>query len=334
MPSPKTQSSAADLQKQLDQLQFRYDALVKTLPQNIAFEDPVAGSRVVNAAEPLKAEIKEIKPKKGWSRWIKIEKTPYTDPVSQKAVLLVIETDVSQQKEQERLLQNISNNLDDFASLTSHDLQAPLRHIGIFSEMLDVDYAPVLDDTAKEYLSEIRSNVENMRVQIDGFLRFIHASPTGIKLDRVNFSDVLLNIEAQLENTLDDIGATLTLPRHPVPILGDAVMIEQAFRILFDNCIKYRAPDRPLEICVETRFHAEMTEIRVSDNGLGVPASCKETIFNLFNRTRALSDQRAPSVGLALCKRILLFHGGTIRNITRKRGALFSLEFKSADPDG
>lgn len=320
------------LQQENLRLHAKMDALITLLPHSIVFKDVETSKekQLLTSNIKTKRTLKQLKPKKGWSRWIQVQKLIFRDPVTDKPQVLVVETDVSDLKERDNLLKNITNNLDDFASLTSHDLRAPLRHIGIFSEMLENEYVSALDETGEMYLKEIRSGVNNMRVQIDGFLRFIHNSPTGIELDSVDMSEIFKDSHSEIQTTLDDIGGIMKYPTTPIWVQGDAVMLNQALRILLDNCIKYRHPDRALKIVIKHKVQAELTEIVIQDNGIGIDHNRRKTIFNLFDRSRPLSETKSLSVGLALCKRIMMFHGGNIELKNRETGACFSLELKNA----
>lgn len=330
--STELNAKLTQLQQENLRLHAKLDALITLLPQSIVFKDVKTSKekQLLASNTKTKRTLKQLKPKKGWSRWIQVQKLIFRDPVTDKPQVLVVETDVSDLKEQDKLLKNITNSLDDFASLTSHDLQAPLRHIGIFSEMLESEYLNALDETGEMYLQEIRSGVNNMRVQIDGFLRFIRNSPTGIELDSIDMSDVFKDCHSEIKTTLDDIGGSLTYPTESIWVQGDAVMLNQALRILLDNCIKYRHPDRALKINITHKVLAELTEIVIKDNGIGIDHNRRNTIFNLFDRSRPLSETKGLSVGLALCKRIMVFHGGNVELKNRKTGAGFSLELKNA----
>jgi len=323
------------LQHENMRLEARLQAIKTLFPSPITFkkvktEDEQA---LLQSEIKTKRTLQQIKPKKGWSRWIKVEKLIFNDPVDHTPQVLAIETDVSELKQRDSLLKNITKNLDDFASLTSHDLQAPLRHIGIFSEMLENGYARHLDETGNFYLKEIRAGVENMRVQIDGFLRFMQGSPTGIVLNQVDITDVFREAHLEISETLKEIGGTFSYPEGPILVQGDAVMLNQAIRILLDNCIKYRDMDRPLSINITHTVQAELIEISVIDNGQGIAPEHQDSIFSLFGLSRPLSDTKALSVGLALCRRIMVFHGGEIKLKPRENGACFSLDLKIAVPE-
>jgi len=120
-----------------------------------------ADLEVIETGTPLMGIVERYTPNEGDTGWVQTDKIPFNHPVTGDSRILVVATDITELKEKEALLKSINKNLDDFASLTSHDLQAPLRHVAIFAELLQVEYGDKLDEDARVYLKEIREGVLN-----------------------------------------------------------------------------------------------------------------------------------------------------------------------------
>ena len=287
--------------------------------------------KVINSGKPLLGHVEKFTPNDGTMGWVQTDKIPFNHPVTGEKRILVVSSDITELKEQEALLKSINKNLDDFASLTSHDLQAPLRHIGIFAELLEEEWGDKIGEDEKEYLSEIRGGVEHMRGLIKSFLRFMRSSPEGVEIGRVNLSEVIKKVTNSREADIIELGGKLVLPEDEIFVRGDDLLLEQVLANLIDNAIKYRKLDTPIEIDVAAeKSHGEW-KIIVTDNGVGVDASFAPHVFDLFGRAKPHSHREGSGVGLALCKRIITLHGGAI-SMTEQRaaGSQFQFTLKAA----
>ena len=288
---------------------------------------------VINSGIPLMGRVERYTPNDGNAGWVQTDKIPFDHPVTGEKRILVVATDITELKEQEALLKSINKNLDDFAALTSHDLQAPLRHISIFAELLHSEYSDKLDTEAKSYIKQIRDGVESMRALIKSFLKFMRASPHGIELDLVDLTSVLEHIAKRHKLEFMTYGGTITLPKEQIYIRGDSTLLNQVIGNLVENSVKYRDHDRPLKIDISATKRAGQWHISVADNGVGIDDSSAAHVFDLFGRAKPHSDREGSGVGLALCKRIITLHGGEIA-LTRGReeGAEFVFSLNAAIP--
>ena len=287
--------------------------------------------KVIKSGKPLLGYVEKYTPNDGTMGWVQTDKIPFNHPVTGEKRILVVSSDITELKEQEALLKSINKNLDDFASLTSHDLQAPLRHIGIFAELLEEECGDKMGADEKEYLSEIRGGVEHMRGLIKSFLKFMRSSPEGVEIGRVNFSEIITKVANSREADITELGGNLTLPDEEIYVRGDELLLEQVLANLIDNAIKYRKLDTPIQIYVSAeKSHGEW-KITVSDNGVGVDPSFAPHVFDLFGRAKPHSHREGSGVGLALCKRIITLHGGLI-SMTEKQtvGSQFQFTLKAA----
>lgn len=289
--------------------------------------------RVINSGVPLMGHVERYTPNDGKAGWAQTDKIPFDHPVTGEKRILVVSTDITELKEQEALLKSINKNLDDFAALTSHDLQAPLRHISIFAELLNSEFEDKLDEEGRGYIKQIRDGVENMRALIKSFLKFMRSSPQGIDLDRVNLTSILEHVSKRHKLELMTYNGVITLPEEQIYIRGDSTLLNQVIGNLVENSIKYRCHDRPIRIDVSAKKHAGQWQISIADNGVGIDKSTAAHVFDLFGRSKPHSDREGSGVGLALCKRIITLHGGEI-NVVRGRevGAEFIFTLNAVNP--
>jgi len=289
--------------------------------------------RVIESGVPLIGHIERYTPNDQEAGWVQTDKIPFDHPTTGEKRILVVSTDITKLKEQEALLKSINENLDNFAALTSHDLQAPLRHISIFAELLNSEFKHKLDDEGKSYIKQIRDGVENMRGLIKGFLKFMRASPRGIDLDFVNLSSIFKHIKSRHKIELMTYGGTITLPKEDIFVRGDSTLLNQVVSNLVENSIKYRQLNEPILIDITANKQAGYWHISVADNGIGIDDSAAANIFDLFGRAKPLADREGSGVGLALCKRIITLHGGEI-DVTKGRdiGTEFLFSLKAVHP--
>ncbi|MGB6231496.1 MAG: PAS domain-containing sensor histidine kinase [Litorimonas sp.] len=272
---------------------------------------------VLRTGDPQRGKVEPFTPNEGETGWVSTDKIPLGDPDAGEPRLLVVSSDITAMKEQEAMLRTINKNLEDFASMTSHDLQAPLRKIGISAELLRLEHGDALPDGADGYLDDMEDGVRHMRAMIRSFLRYMRQSPSSIELETVELGPLLADVAAREADTLAEIGGRLALPDADIRVAGDAPLLGQVFANLLQNAIKYRAPDRPLDVAVTARRDHQFWIVDVVDNGIGVDPTYGDKIFDLFARSKparaeAGEPQSGSGIGLALSRRIATLHGGSI----------------------
>lgn len=204
-------------------------------------------------------------------------------------------------------LQASNDELERFASIVSHDLQSPLLVIrGMASMLLDQLDAP--DD--RELAEAVVRNAEKMQSQISGILEVARAG-TGAGPDQpVELADALEEVRALLSSELRADGAVLDVDGTLPAVMLTRSEGVQLLQNLIQNALKFAAGEGPARIEVSARRHDGQVEVTVEDNGPGVPANQRETVFDLFNR----GDEThvGTGIGLATCRRIVERRGGRI----------------------
>lgn len=270
-----------------------------------------ADLEVIRSGVPLRGHVEPYTPDDGIQGWAQTDKIPLTDGPDGPRIL-VVSTDISTLKNQEALLQSVNKNLNDFASMVSHDLQAPLRKIGLSVELMELELGEALSDDIKPYMADIVDGVQGMRDLIRSFLHFMRSSPDSIVLRSVNLNEILEKAVQSLKDEIDEAEAEISLPEGETFVRGDAALLNQVFQNLIGNAVKYRSPDTPLKIDIRVEGNKQFWSIFFNDNGIGVDPRFANQIFDVFGRAKPEGHIEGSGIGLALCRRILTLHGGTI----------------------
>lgn len=203
-----------------------------------------------------------------------------------------------------------NTDLQQFSSIASHDLQEPLRNMAICSELLNRSYRHLLDENGKQLVDMISSGARAGQALTRALLSYARAvGPEAAPTTPVAMSDAFDQALANLKSLIQESGAVIT--RSDLPVLkGDRIQLTQLFQNLIENSIKYRR-EIPPAIHIDCIRRGDEWQISVSDNGVGIPESHFERIFEPFQR---LKNARIPGsgLGLATCKRIVERHGGKI----------------------
>jgi len=203
-------------------------------------------------------------------------------------------------------------DLEQFAHSASHDLREPLRGIGIYSDLLERDYAALLDARGIEFLNSIRTGAKRMDALLNDLLQYAHAS--SIVEEDIEPVPVTAPLKTALENlamAIRESGAQITIGEMPVVRMHES-HLSQIFQNLIENAIKYRSESQPPQIGLSASRTNSHWTISVADNGIGVPAAYRETIFGIFKRLHSNGKYSGTGMGLAICQRIVERYRGRI----------------------
>jgi signal transduction histidine kinase len=225
-------------------------------------------------------------------------------------------------------LARANEDLRQFASFVSHELRQPLASGQIWGELLETTAGSTLDERGRKYLTQLRSAITRMGAFLEGQLRLARAAyeERETSMEDVALGELVEQVASGFKGELDEAGARLDIGQLPV-VRADAAQMRQVFRNLIENAIKYRRPEVPLRVTIEsttTDVDGDgMCEIRVHDNASGFTEDQAEEIFKIFRRFGD-GTVSGSGLGLALCRRILEHHGGTISAVGRPgEGATF-----------
>ncbi|MET9336883.1 ATP-binding protein [Nonomuraea sp. NPDC003804] len=213
--------------------------------------------------------------------------------------------------EQAEELRRSNGELEQFAYVASHDLQEPLRKVAGFTQMLEQRYGDQLDDRAKQYISFAVDAAKRMQLLINDLLDFSRVGRIGgekVPLDAaLPLADALANLAAQIE----EAGAEVTCAGLP-EVTGNRSQLTQLFQNLVGNAVKFRS-DEPPVVRIAARQAADgMWEFSCADNGIGIEQKYADRIFLIFQRLHTRDRYPGTGIGLALCKKIVEYHGGRI----------------------
>ncbi len=203
--------------------------------------------------------------------------------------------------------------LEQFAYVASHDLQEPLRKVASFCQLLEKRYGDQLDERGHEYIGFAVDGAKRMQVLINDLLTFSRVGRINTTLVEVDLDEIMDSAEANLDTALEESHAEIVRPTDLPAILGDPTLLTMLWQNLIGNAVKFRNPDRAPRVVVEfAADDAGMWSFTVSDNGIGIAPEFSEKVFVIFQRLHGRDSYGGTGIGLALCKKIVEFHGGTI----------------------
>ena len=207
-------------------------------------------------------------------------------------------------------LKRSNAELEQFAYVASHDLQEPLRKVGSYMELIAMRYGDQLDQDGKEFIHYAVDGSRRMKVMIDDLLTYSRIGTKGKPFAPVAMEKILQNVLEDLELLIRENDAEISYDSLPV-VMADDSQLQQLFRNLIGNAVKYRR-----EIPPRIRIRAERQEtywqLFVQDNGIGIDSRFHDRIFLIFQRLHSIEKYNGTGIGLAVCKKIIDRHGGTI----------------------
>lgn len=221
-----------------------------------------------------------------------------------------LENRVSERTEQ---LLAANKDLESFSYSVSHDLRSPLRHISSFVSLLEEHLGERGDETTQRYLSTIASSARHMSQLIDGLLAFSRLGRSAVNLAPVDCSMLVDAVVNQLaHDTHDRIVDWVIAPDLPV-VQGDALLLREVWTNLLGNAFKYTRPRERARIEVTWSVDPAVGyTFSVIDNGVGFDMNYAQKLFGVFQRMHRASEFEGTGIGLALTRRILERHGGSI----------------------
>jgi signal transduction histidine kinase len=208
-------------------------------------------------------------------------------------------------------LRRSNADLEQFAYVASHDLSSPLRSIAGFSDLIATRYKGRLDDDADGYIAFMLEGVDRMQRIIDDLLAYSRVDQRPLRRDRVDLDDLLDELRRSLASSIADRDAQITNDPLPV-VLGERGQLAQVLQNLITNATTYVAPGVAPQVHVSARPEGASWRITVTDNGLGVDREHAERIFKMFQRLDPDGAHPGTGIGLAISKRIVERHGGSL----------------------
>lgn len=220
-------------------------------------------------------------------------------------------------------LQEVNKDLEAFSYSVSHDLRAPLRAIDGYAKTLEEDFEAILDADGKTILSTIQYNAKKMSHLIDDLLAFSKMGQRSMVKRDINMNELFHEVVGDLKK---NTGAKTTINLNSLhPSKGDYMLITQVAINLVSNGIKYSSKKEQPVIDVSSEAKDNMIHYTVKDNGEGFDMKYADKLFGVFQRLHSDREFEGTGVGLAIVKRIINRHGGTVRaQATPGKGAAFT----------
>jgi light-regulated signal transduction histidine kinase (bacteriophytochrome) len=255
--------------------------------------------------------------KDGSVRWEAVHARLVREPDGRPRSNIGIINDISERKRAEEALQQAADelkrsnrDLEQFASVASHDMQEPLRAVSGYARLLQRGLGDKLDAKNLEYLTGAVEGAARMEQLVNDLLAVAHVGTGDHPRAPAKLNEVLNRARSNLEVTFTKARAKLTSKGLPTLVV-DAAQITQLFQNLLANAVKFcRAV--PPEIDVRATQEPGRWVISVRDNGIGIPPESFDRIFQIFQRLHIRKQYPGTGIGLTICKRIVERHGGDI----------------------
>ena len=226
-------------------------------------------------------------------------------------------TDISDRKQAEEKLKALAGRLEhsnreleQFAFIASHDLQEPLRKIQAFGDMLGTKCSDKLDEQGKDYLTRMQNAAKRMQQFIVDLLKYSRVATRPEPLDTVDLREAVMEVISDLELKIERLGANVEVFELPA-VKAEKSQIRQLFQNLIANALKFHGEEQP-HIKIYSRRTDHDCRIFVEDNGIGFDEKYLDRIFAPFQRLHGRSAYEGTGMGLAICRKIVERHGGSI----------------------
>jgi PAS domain S-box-containing protein len=220
-------------------------------------------------------------------------------------------------QKQAEALGRSNTELEQFAYVASHDLQEPLRKILAFSDRLKIKHRETLNAEGRDYLERIQNAAARMQTLISDLLALSRVANHHQSFVNVDLADVARTVVSDLEARLLQAGAKVEIGTLPI-IVAERGQMAQLLQNLIGNGIKFSKPGQPPVVKVsgelrhDPKSGLDVCEITVEDNGIGFDEKYLDRIFRVFQRLHGRTEYEGTGIGLAICRKIVERHGGSI----------------------
>jgi PAS domain S-box-containing protein len=279
-----------------------------------------------------------MKNSKGEYRWLLARATPFYNEQNEIVKWFGTCTDIHEQKTMEGKLEELINlrtkelmrsndDLKQFAHVASHDLKEPVRKIKTFASRLETELSDDISVKGLQYISKIHKAANRMFNMIDGVLLYSSVEAQNNLIQDVDLNRLIESIKSDLELSLQEKNAEIHFDNLP-EVEGALVLLYQLFYNLVNNSLKFSKPGEPTVITITSQQQnvrgKGFVDIIFKDNGIGFDQFYSKHIFNTFTRLHSKDQYEGSGLGLALCKKIVERHDGSIEAIGKPgEGATF-----------
>lgn len=266
----------------------------------------------------------------GIEMWAETRTVPILNGNGEVVSSLSITLDVTGTVRYQQQVEEKNRDLQDFAYMVTHDLKNPINTIKGMSAVMREDFSEKLSQKGIELITHIDRAANRLEELATSVLEYSRISDSHSHLQPIELGKVIESVRMEFEPQLIATKATVKVDNLPT-VLGDELKFYQIFSNLFSNAIKYRSPERPLEVTIAATDprSTRRTEITISDNGRGIPAEKLQVIFRPFQRAHG-KEIEGSGIGLACVKKLLEKLGGAISvTSTEGRGSTFTVSLRT-----
>ena len=336
----------------LDMLGYQLDELVGmtyqqlTPPRWAAMEADIVAEQLLSRGYTDEYEKEYIR--KGGSVFpVAVRAILVRDETGAPVRIMGIVRDITEQKQAKEALERHARDLarsneelEQFAYVASHDLQEPLRKIRAFGALLADEKRESLDDEGQKYIDFMTDAAARMQTLVSDLLALSRVTTAAHPFEDLSLAEVFDTVLSDLSVRLEEAGGQVEVSATPT-IEADRTQMEQLFRNLIGNALKFHRPGVPPRVTVEVAAQAQPIDavpgpahaIVVTDNGIGFESSQGSKLFQPFKRLHARHQYEGAGIGLAICEKIVLRHHGRITaSGTPGAGATFTVTLPRRQP--
>ncbi|MFN7112748.1 MAG: CHASE domain-containing protein [Alphaproteobacteria bacterium] len=248
----------------------------------------------------------------GRTEWVRWELRPWRDGDGYIGGIIMFTEVITEQKRARSELLRSNTALEEFAYVVSHDLKAPVRHMGMCAEFLQETYGDKFDDEGKRFLGIITDSSLKMRGMIESLLDYARIGTNAEDFRDIDLEKALESARLNVTALIAETGADIQSGRLPT-VRGIEGELARVFQNLLENAIKYRKETVSPKIRIDAERSGSVWKITVTDNGIGIDPRFADKVFLLFQRLHGdESIYAGQGIGLAICQRIIRYHGGQI----------------------
>ncbi|GAB3004118.1 sensor histidine kinase [Saccharothrix stipae] len=229
-------------------------------------------------------------------------------------------------------LRRSNSELEQFAYVASHDLQEPLRKVASFCQLLERRYSGQLDERGEQYLRFAVDGAKRMQVLINDLLAFSRVGRISREQTLVDCDELVSQVLDNYSEVIERTNATVEAADLPT-VRGEESLLGGVFGNLISNALKFHG-DEPPHVRVDVERTGEFWTFTISDQGIGIEPEYAERIFVIFQRLHHKDDYPGTGIGLAMCRKIIEYHGGTIwLDTTNDTGTTFKFTLPAVEDD-
>ena len=313
---------------QLWQMENQDGLLEKSLAELLT--DPETLPAILTATQNGGRWSREVEARRsnGSTFFALISAAPNTDEEDQFIGVVLSVEDVTERKlADEKLHKTLEDlaksnaSLEQFAYVVSHDLQEPLRKVSQFGELLKKHLGSKITEEAGGYVERMQDAAHRMRDLINGILELSRISTRARGFISVDLASIARDVLSDLEVRIMQTQGTVNIGELP-PVEAEKIQMRQLLQNLIGNALKFHREGIPPVVTVQTRIVAQddhalpidghVCELVIEDNGIGFDPSQSERIFGIFQRLHRRGEYEGTGIGLAVCRKIVERHNGTI----------------------